>query len=149
MLSALPRSRRKRASSANGLTSLILLLLLSCHQLSDHRGMLLIVMLLDTMMGKTLQVVQKVVLAMHAERTKKLKLRQRELKLLFFEFHRLCMMLLTSLRPVVPNERLYVDDRLFSHHFPLIKKTPENAVDKRASKACHVCFAKGKHTAKT
>ena len=79
---------------------------------------------------------KKVVLAMHAERTKKLKLRQRELKLLFFEFHRSCM--------------LYVnDDRLFSHHFPLIKKTPENAVDKRASKACHVCFAKGKHTAKT
>ena len=53
-----------------------------------------------------------------------------------------------SLRPVVPNERLYVDDRLFSHHIPLIKKTPEKAVNKRPSKACHVCFAKGKHTAK-
>ena len=46
------------------------------------------------------------------------------------------MMLLTSF-----NERLYVDDRLFGHHFPLIKKTPENAVDKRPSKACHVSMS--------
>ena len=51
-----------------------------------------------------------------------------------------------SLRPVA--SRLYVDDRLFSHHISLIKNTPENAVDKRPSKACHVCFAIGKHAAK-
>ena len=47
------------------------------------------------------------------------------------------MMLLTSLRPAVPNERLYVDDtvsRLFGRHFPSIKITPENAVNKRLSK---------------
>ena len=57
------------------------------------------------------------------------------------------MVLLTSPRPAVPNERLYVDDtvsRLFGCHFPSIKNTPENAVNKWRSKACCVCFAKGK-----
>ena len=61
------------------------------------------VIFLDDGRGQTLQVVQKtsslVALAMHAKCTE--NLRQRELKLFFFEFHA-CMVLLTSLRPAVP-----------------------------------------------
>ena len=56
-------------------------------------------------------------------------LRQRELKLFFFKFQ--CKVLFSSLRPAVPNERLFVDDavsRLFGGHIPSIKITPENAV---------------------
>ena len=75
---------------------------------------------------------------MHAERTENLC--QRELKLFFFLVS--CMVLLTSLRPVVPkNERLFVDDiycfkALWS---PSIKNTPENAVK---SVPCLLCQRK-------
>ena len=53
-----------------------------------------------------------------------------------------CKVLFSSLRPAVPNERLFVDDavsRLFGRHFSSNKITPENAVK---SVSCLLCQRK-------
>ena len=85
---------------------------------------------------------------MHAERTRSTPkiLTQTVLS----EFHACCYSAI-DLRPARPNERLFIDDtvsRLSGRHCLSIKKAAENAIDKRRSKACCVCSAKGKRTAK-
>lgn len=58
---------------------------------------------------------------------------------------------LLTLKPEIPNQRLLTDDnmtRLVGRHFPSLKQAGNNAANKRPTKSCRVCSAKGKRTAK-